>query len=567
MRRPKSIIYWLDDKPPFVKSVLLAVQQILIVAVALVIVSIIFSSANLPPRVAQNAISWSMIISGVMTLLQALKNGPVGSGYLIPPITSAIFLQASLLAIHAGGIGGLMAMTLFAGIIEIIFSQIILSIRTVFTPGVIGLIVFIVGYLLGIEGVRKAIDVGVNYHTSLFVMHILAATITLLAVVYASIWGKGMLKLMSVLFGVVIGSLFAYFVGLFPPAHLHYLSSSPIFELPHFYFPKFHFVAELSVPFILCAIAASVRVMGTIITSQQINDDEWTSPDMRSIKKGILADGIGLCLAGLLGTTGLSASPSSVGVSKLTGATSRYIAYFVAALFIFFAFIPKIVALFVIMPTAVAGGALIVNGSFMILAGIKIIQSRSVDTRTVYVVGIALLVGSSRIIFPDYYNSLPTFVNIFTGSALSITIIVALFLTIVFRFGIKKKFKTRGKHTTSSPQSFKQYVLEKISEWEIPSAVVNRAVDSGEGVLAQLYSKGIEPDQVDIEIHYDQVDLIIKFKYRGDMIKLESHSEREYYEEEAFFMGLSKLLNGIFPDEYRVSTVNNKTSLTLKFYI
>jgi len=59
---------------------------------------------------------------------------------------------------------------------------------------------------------------------------------------------------------------------------------------------------------------------GIVISSQQINDANWKRPHLPSIRKGILADGLGLSFAGLFGSIGLSASPSFIGVSKITGA-------------------------------------------------------------------------------------------------------------------------------------------------------------------------------------------------------------------------------------------------------
>jgi hypothetical protein len=70
-----------------------------------------------------------------------------------------------------------------------------------------------------------------------------------------------------------------------------------------------------------------VHQTGGRSTCQKINDTDWKRPDLGPIQRGILADGIGCMVGGLLGVMGMNIAPSLVGVSKATGATRRYIAF------------------------------------------------------------------------------------------------------------------------------------------------------------------------------------------------------------------------------------------------
>ena len=53
-------------------------------------VALVAEAAKLPHHVAQSAIGLAMIAVAFMTVLQSLRLGPVGSGYLCPPVVSAI---------------------------------------------------------------------------------------------------------------------------------------------------------------------------------------------------------------------------------------------------------------------------------------------------------------------------------------------------------------------------------------------------------------------------------------------------------------------------------------------
>ncbi|NIV64648.1 MAG: xanthine/uracil/vitamin C permease, partial [Nitrosopumilaceae archaeon] len=121
---------------------------------------------------------------------------------------------------------------------------------------------------------------------------------------------------------------------------------------------SYNFDYTLLPAFLTAGLAAALRTIGVLTTCQKINDDDWKRPDISSIKKGVLADGIGCMLGGIMGTPGMNSSPSIIGVAKATGATSKYIAFPTAAILIVLAFFPKISSFFLMLPLSVIGAAL-----------------------------------------------------------------------------------------------------------------------------------------------------------------------------------------------------------------
>jgi|SRR5271165_5467200 len=132
----------------------------------------------------------------------------------------------------------------------------------------------------------------------------------------------------------------------------------------------------------------------------------------------------------LLGVIGMNSAVGPVGVAKAAGATSRYIGFSCAAILVIFALIPKYAALFLIMPQPVIGALMVFTASFMIAGGIQIIVSRSIDSRATYVVGVSLLLGLSREIFPTYFERAVPLVHQFTGSMMSIGVLSAFLLNL-----------------------------------------------------------------------------------------------------------------------------------------
>jgi len=156
--RLDDLIYAVDDKPPLIKLLLLGLQHVTLMSVYLVIIVIVVRAADPSIKVAHTAISMGMISLAIATSLQALRKGPLGSGYLAAPVVSAIYLEPSLAAAKLGGLPLIFGMTIFAGIVEIILSRLLYRLRAFFPPGISGFIVSIVGIELGLIGVGQLLN-------------------------------------------------------------------------------------------------------------------------------------------------------------------------------------------------------------------------------------------------------------------------------------------------------------------------------------------------------------------------------------------------------------------------
>jgi len=172
-----------------------------------------------------------------------------------------------------------------------------------------------------------------------------------------------------------------------------------------------------------------------MITCQKINNDDWAEPDMKSISNGLLAGGLGTLTAGIFGGMGVSTSSSNIGVSAATGATSRRIGIFAGVLFILFACFPKITSIFAIMPKPVMGAILIFVTCYMISAGIQILLTIDFDIQKIFIIGTSIIFGLSADILPNLYNYVPTGVKAIFSSSLTLSTVLAISLTQIFKIG------------------------------------------------------------------------------------------------------------------------------------
>ena len=331
-------------------------------------------------------------------------------------------------------------MTMIAGLFECLFSRIVHKLKKLFPTEITGLVVLMVAVSLIPLGASKF--VGIEYSGDAVNNNaVIISFATLITMAGINIWSKGKLKLYCVLIGLLVGYLLSYSMGVFSEPDFRHIAGSPWFAIPgqHIDYFKFSFDPSLILSFIIVALAASLKTFGNITTCQKINDPNWKEVDMKNISKGIFADGISVTLGGLLGGMAVDTSASNVGLSAATSATSRWIAFSAGIIFILLGFMPKLSAIFSVMPAPVMGAIVIFVTCFMVISGLQILLSSKMNIRKTFIIGISFVFGMSVIILPDLYSSLPTWLSPVFSSCLTLATILAIVLNQLFRIDLIKK--------------------------------------------------------------------------------------------------------------------------------
>jgi xanthine permease XanP len=564
MTRPEDLLYAVDEMPPWPRLLVLGMQHAMLLSVNLVLIVIVFRRAGAGDSATLSALSLGMIALAISAVLQSIRKGPVGSGYLAPPIFSAIYIGAAVLAATTGGLPAVFGMTMFAGLVEIGLAPLLRKLRALFPPAISGFIVVIVGLQLGIIGIGELLGVE-HIHRPAFPYHLMVSGLTLATMCGLSVWGRGIARLICSLVGVVVGMVASVAAGLVPADSMRSFVDAPIFAIPQPHYLAYDFQFRLIPAFLLAGTAAMLRTVGVITTCQKINDLDWKRPDLKSIQGGIVADGIGCIIGGLMGAIGMNSAVGPVGVAKATGATSRYIAYSCAAILVMLAFIPKYPALFLIMPQPVIGSLMVFTASFMIAGGIQIILSRSIDSRATYVVGVSLLLGLSREIFPTYFERAVPLVHQFTGSMMSIGVVSAFLLNLVFRIGAARSATFEFERSDTPIDDLERLLRARGRTWSVPADVADRAVFSTRQVMQHLADADLIIGSPSLTMTYNDFDLTVAVRYQGALLSLPNVGVRKHFflDEESFSYGLADFLTGVYPDrmESRASGENAEIRL------
>ena len=565
LERPKELIYALDEKPPPVQLLALGFQHVAVICPYLVMVALVAGAAKLSDEQARNVMGLAMIAVAFITVLQSLRLGRIGSGYLCPPVISATYLPSSMMAASHFGFPVVCGMVIFAGACEAIIGQLVNKLRKLFPAVVSGVVIMAVGVELGKIGLGVLFD-DATAHDPRSTMMFATAGCVLVTMTVLGVWARGLPRLLCALAGILVGYGISAVFGLFPADFTTKLAESPIFAVPDPRFLSFGFEASLMIPFAIAGLASGLRVVGVLTTCQQINDAAWRRPDMKNIEAGVVADGIGCAIGGVVGAPGMSASPSLVGIEKTTGATSRIIAWSIAGWLVLLACFPKFSSLIIGMPRPVMAAALFFNGSLMFVAGIQIVASRPITLRASLIVGFSILSAFSVMIFPEFYRSLPVWMHQFTDSQITVAVITSVILNAIFLLGNWRYGQLRvGEHGSAvTAKTFDDFFLKQASEWKLPAEDVKRVRSVVDEAIEQVSANAQGP--VEIQVGSDSFDVKVALKYVGNLPSLpDARPRREMVEEQSFVNGLTGYLSGLHADRIERSANGEECQINLLF--
>lgn len=565
MKQPRNIVYGVDDVPPRGVLLLSGVQHVGLVAIFLLVPVIAGRQAGLPPEKIIDVLSLSMLVMAVGPILHAVRRGPLGSGYLCPPIFAAAYLPASLLALKAGGLPLMFGMTLFAGAVEIVMSRLLRPLRPFLPPEIAGFVVAMIGLTVGLLGFRHVFGIGLAEQPG--AASYAVAAITLAIMVGLNVWTTGAPKIFCALIGMVAGYVLAVVAGVLPAADLERLRMAPLVHMPGIEHLGWAFDAELVVPFLVAAVAATLRAIGDLTICQKTNDAEWVRPDFRSISGGAMANGIGTLLSGLLGTIGLNTSTSNVGLASATGITSRSVAFAIGGIYLVLAFTPKAGTVFAIMPAPVVGATLLFAAALVFVNGLIIITSRLLDSRRIFVIGLSFMVALAADVFQPFFSQLPAGMRVFTSSSIVVGTLTALLLNLVFRLGVRRTQTLQVNPAAVDASLVEEFLQTHGAAWGARRDVIERARFNLMQSIELLAESGVARDALTVTASFDEFRLDVGVAYHG--VALELPEKRPSNDEIiASYEGQYRLAGYMLrqlADRVQVNNRGGQTTLTFHF--
>lgn len=233
----------------------------------------------------------------------------------------------------------------------------------------------------------------------------LVAFVAIAVVVICNIWGKGMIKIVPILLGVIASYLFA--VAIDPAARANVakaMAEAKWFGLPVIWdntamsiFGKDLDVSMLFTAIITIApisLAAIVEHVGDICAiSSTVNKNYVANPGLH---RSLMGDGLATAMSALLGGPANTTYGENTGVLALSRVYDPMVVRIAALFAVALSFCPKFAALIVAMPAATMGGVSLVLYGMISSVGVRNVVENKVDftkSRNVLIAALILVLA------------------------------------------------------------------------------------------------------------------------------------------------------------------------------
>lgn len=416
-----KLVYNVKDKPKFPQLLVFALQQLLAIMTATLVVPIITGHGMSPAA--------ALFGAGIGTIVYVLftkAKSPVFLG-------SSFAFLGSMASAFAGGVSmelgylGLIIGATFAGLVYVVIAIIVKCagvnwLNKLMPTAVIGSTVTVIGLSLAGNAVSDMVKGNVTKDDVMVgspLIALVCALVTLFVVILCSVYGKKMMKLIPFVLGIgagyvtaaiftVIGNVadvdalkilnFSVFESLLVDGKVAF---STFFSVPDFTFlTAFKGTGELTGAYI-AKIAVAYIPVAFVVFAEHIADHKNISTIIEKdlledpgLHRTLLGDGVGSIAGAFFGGCPNTTYGESVGCVAITGNASvvTIIAAAIGAMLI--AFISPFVALVNSIPSCVMGGVCLALYGFIAVSGLKMVQKVDLeDNRNLFVVSTILVAG------------------------------------------------------------------------------------------------------------------------------------------------------------------------------
>ena len=375
----KKLLLDVNEKPTIGKWIVLALQHVFAMFGATILVPILVNSGAGEEVLT---IPVALVSSGIGTLIYILCTRGKSPVYLG---SSFAFISPLIAAYIKGGISGAMTGIMVVGLIYVIFALIIKLIGKnwidkLLPPIVIGPMIMIIGLGLAPSAVSQ---IGISSGSVIEWKTLLVALITFLTTAIVAVRGKGFLKIIPFLVGIVVGYISSICFG-------------SIVGIPHFVIPFLHYTPSFSAILTIAPIALvtmAEHIGDHTALSSIIDKDLLREP---GLDKTLMGDGIATFVAGLIGGPANTTYGENTSVVGMTKVASVWVIGLAAIIAILLGFCSKFTALISTIPNAVLGGVSLLLYGFIAVNGLKVLVKNQIDfgkTKNVLVASAMLVLG------------------------------------------------------------------------------------------------------------------------------------------------------------------------------
>ena len=417
-----KLIYNVKDKPKFGQLIVFAIQQLLSIMTATLVVPVIINGAVEGANMSSAA---ALLGAGLGTLVYVAftkAKSPVFLG------SSFAFIN-SMIAAFAGGVSmslgflGIILGAIFAGLVYVVIALLVKVagvnwLNKIMPPVVIGPTVAIIGMSLAGNAVGDLSKGSIEGVATSPLIAVLCGLVTLIITIICSTYGKKTLKLIPFIMGILGGYAFSgilTIIGYIANIDaIKVLNVAPFLALvengvtlntflavPDFTFlTAFKGIGEIN-PAYIGTIAVAYIPVAFVVFAEHIADHKNISSIIETdlleepgLHRTLLGDGIGSMVGAVFGGCPNTTYGESVGCVAITKNASIRTIITAAILAVLVAFISPFIAFVNTIPSCVMGGVCMALYGFIAVSGLKMVQKVDLNqNKNLFVVSVILIAG------------------------------------------------------------------------------------------------------------------------------------------------------------------------------
>lgn len=287
-------------------------------------------------------------------------------------------------------LGGMIAVGLFY-----MFLSFVIKVRGIgfiinlLPPIVTGSVIAVIGLILAPTGMKMAMGIAGTEQVIPQGTALIVSMSSLTATVLVSILGKGILRLLPIIVGIVVGCIVSALLGILD---LSPVANAKWFSFPDFTFPTFELAPILY--FVPVALAPAIEHFGDVLAISSVTGKNFL--EKPGISRTMFGDGIATSFACLLGGPPNTTYSEVTGAVALTKSFNPAIMTWAAIAAILLSCVGKLGAVLHCVPMPVMGGIMILLfGSILVVGLNTLVQSREnlMETRNLVIVAMVIIFG------------------------------------------------------------------------------------------------------------------------------------------------------------------------------
>ncbi len=417
-----KLVYNVQDRPPFARVLVFALQQMLAILAATIAVPTVINNNQdiithfgMSVGMSQSAALLGAGIGTLVYLLFTKFKSPVflGSSFAFLGSMAAAFCGAVSINL---GFTGLLLGAVFAGLVYVVIAIVVKYcgtkwINKLMPAVVIGPTVAIIGLSLAGNAVGDLTKGNGSASVNTYVA-LICGLVTLGVTIAASVYGKKMMKMIPFIIGICAGyavaAVFTVIGNIADIDALKVINFSIFKQLTEAsaWYPDVTFIhafkgfKDITGSYVATVAVAYVPVAFVVFAehiadhknlSTIIEKDLLTEP---GLDKTLLGDGVGSAAGAFFGGCPNTTYGESVGCVAISGNASVVTILVTACMAILAAFLAPFVLFLATIPSCVMGGVCVALYGFIAVSGLKMIQNVDLgDNRNMFTVSVILITG------------------------------------------------------------------------------------------------------------------------------------------------------------------------------